>query len=87
MREAPIQKKVKDNLTLQGWLVVKCIQMSLNGWPDLQAHKNGRTIFVECKRPGKEPDELQLYRHCQLRKVGFDVYIINDITTAKNFTP
>lgn len=73
MLESKIQSGIKKALEKSGWLVVKIIQCSLNGWTDLQAHKNSITIFIECKQVGKKPTELQLYRHEQLRKHGFEV--------------
>ena len=74
--ESIIQKKVIKQLEDDGWLVVKIIQTNMNGWPDLQAHKEGRTVFIECKSNGKQPGALQKYRHAQLRQQGFDVKVI-----------
>lgn len=79
MRENIIQKSVQTKYEKDGWLVVKIIQTTLNGWPDLQCHKNGQTIFIECKSPGKKPQPLQLYRHQQLRELGFTVLVIDSI--------
>jgi hypothetical protein len=83
MLEAAIQTKIKKELEKHGWLVVKIIQASLNGWTDLQALRNKRIVFIECKQPGKTPSDLQLYRHRQLRDQGFEVIgcatSINDI--------
>lgn len=76
MLESVIQKRVRLRYEADGWLVVKILQCTLNGWPDLQCHKNGVTEFVECKRPGEKPTELQLYRHQQLRKQGFKVLVL-----------
>ena len=77
MLEKQVQAKVKKMLTDRGWLVVKIMSCSLPGWPDLQAHKDGRTIFVECKAPGKKPTPLQLYRHEALRATGFEVFVVD----------
>lgn len=80
MRESEIQSKIIKRLEKEGWLVVKIITCTLNGWPDLQAHKNGRTVFIEVKAPGKKPAPLQEYRHKKLREQGFTVLVIDDIT-------
>lgn len=77
MKETSVQSRVIDVYTSNGWLVVKILQCTLNGWPDLQAHKDGVTIFIECKRPGERPTPLQLYRHKQLRGAGFEVLVID----------
>ena len=35
--------------------------------------------FVELKAPGKKPRALQLARHRLLRRLGFKVYVIDEI--------
>ena len=57
-------------------MVVKLIQTNCNGIPDLMCLKNGKTIFVEVKQPGREPTELQKYRHAELIKQGFQVHVL-----------
>jgi hypothetical protein len=56
---------------------VKIKLCSLNGWPDQQAHKNKKTVFLEIKDKGKKADPLQDYRHRQLRAQGFAVFTID----------
>lgn len=63
----------------EGWLVVKILQCTKNGWPDLQAHRAGITEFIETKATGKTVSELQKYRHKQLREQGFIVHTIDKI--------
>jgi hypothetical protein len=75
MRESQIQTRIKLSLEKAGWLVVKIIQTSQNGWPDLQAHKDGKTLFIECKTTTTKPTDLQLYVHNKLRKQGFEVIV------------
>ena len=80
--ESKIQEKIVKNLERRGWYVVKIIQCTKNGWPDLQAVKDGKTVYIEVKDIGKEPDPLQLMRHKELRSAGAAVYV----TDNKNFT-
>jgi Holliday junction resolvase len=77
MRESILQKKIIKKLEQAGWLVVKIIQSTKNGWPDLQCHRGGETIFIECKSKTKKPTRLQMYRHNQLRRHGFIVFVID----------
>jgi hypothetical protein len=77
LSESTIQKKVIQRYEREGWLVVKIIQTTLNGWPDLQCHKDGQTLFIECKSPAGRLSPLQNHRHTQLRKQGFTVLIID----------
>lgn len=79
MLESAIQTKIKKWLEARGWIVVKCITMSKNGWPDLQAHRFSQTIFVETKQAGKQPTPLQHYMHQLLRKEGFTVVIAHEL--------
>lgn len=78
LQESIIQKQVKHTYEQHGWLVNKIIQSTLNGWPDLQCHKDGVTLFIECKGSRGKVSEIQAYRHQQLRKQGFEVLIINN---------
>ena len=78
--EAQIQAEIVRELRRQGWLVNKLVQTTLNGSPDLIAHKDGRTVYIEVKRPGQKPRPLQDYRHRELRSHGIDIYVLVDIS-------
>jgi len=78
-KESIIQRKVISQYEAAGWLVVKIIQCTKNGWPDLQCHRNGVTLFIETKSTGKKLSPLQAYRHKKLREQGFTVLIIDNI--------
>jgi hypothetical protein len=84
LKESIIQTKVRQYFERDGWLVVKIIQASKNGWPDLQCHKNGKTVFIETKTENGIVSPLQFYRHEQLMKQGFEVYIIRNINEIHN---
>jgi len=77
MLESIIQKKIINKYEKNGWFVVKLIQTNKNGMPDLMCLRNKEALFIEVKRKGCKPTELQLYRHEQLRKQGFEVKIID----------
>ena len=52
----------------------------MDGMPDrLVLLPQGHIGFVEVKTPGEKPRPLQLHRHEQLRRLGFQVYVLNDI--------
>ena len=74
--ESKIQSNIKARFERAGWMVVKLIQTNCNGIPDLMCLKNGKTIFIEVKQPGREPTELQKYRHAELIKQGFTVHVM-----------
>jgi Holliday junction resolvase len=74
--ESKIQTNIKHRFEKAGWLVVKLIQTNCNGIPDLMCLKNGKTIFIEVKQPGREQTELQKFRHTQLIQAGFQVFVL-----------
>lgn len=57
--------------------------MSLNGWPDVQAHKDGETLFIEFKAQGKNPKPLQSVRHMQLQYQGFEILVIDNVNDPR----
>jgi len=79
MTEQRIQKKITDQLTNDGWFVIKLMKTSINGIPDLMALKNGTTKFIEVKKPRGIISEIQKYRIKQLRKQGFEAVVMDGI--------
>lgn len=79
MIESALKSNCKKQLIRWGWLVVHLIQTNHNGWPDTQIFRNGKTLFIEFKIPGKQPRPLQLYRHRKLREQGFETLIVHRI--------
>ncbi len=75
MLESAIQTQIRDALKKSGWIVIKLIQTSVNGVPDLLCLKAGRTVFIEVKQPGKYSTHLQRVRHSQLKAEGFEVIV------------
>jgi Holliday junction resolvase len=76
--EQQIQTAIMEKLRAAGWYVNKLIVTSLVGVPDLIAHKEGRTMYIEVKRPGKMPTELQEHRMQELGKYGVNVMVCSD---------
>jgi len=81
MTEQQIQKKITDQLTNDGWFVIKLMKTSINGIPDLMALKNGTTKFIEVKKPRGVISEIQKYRIKQLRKQGFEAVVMDGINS------
>jgi len=79
MLESQIQSKIKSTLEKRGWLVIKLIQTTHNGIPDLLCLKDSHTVFIEVKRPGLNPTPLQSYRHQELLKQGFQTIIATSL--------
>lgn len=56
-------------------LVRKMNGLGYAAWPDRMVLHEGRTVFIEFKRPGCKPTELQAHLHAHLCKSGFDVVV------------
>ena len=78
LSESSLQNKIRSKLIKEGWNVIKIIQLSKNGYPDLMALKNGKVIFIEVKRPKAKPRPLQLHRLKELTDNGFTAYWTDD---------
>ena len=82
--ESKLQSKIIKLLEADGWLVVKTIQLSKNGYPDLFAFKKGVTIFTEVKKPNGVRSKIQEYRIKELKKEGFNAEFIDSMDGLKN---
>ena len=62
-----------------GGIAPKFTSPGFDGMPDrLILLPFGKFAFAELKAPGKKPRPLQLARHRMLRKLGFQVYVLDD---------
>jgi Holliday junction resolvase len=85
--ESKLQAKIIHDLKSEGWLVNKIMLCSNQGWPDVEAYRQRRIIFIEVKSKGKKAAPLQEYRHKQLRDQGFEVYVIDSWEIYLNIKP
>ena len=79
---AALKKRVKE----LGGMIEKFTSPARRSVPDeLITLPGGRIIFVECKRPGKEPTVKQAKDHKRRRDLGCDVRVISTIEAARAF--
>lgn len=79
MREKDIEQKLVQAVKLRNGICPKFTSANYNGMPDrLVLLPYGKLAFVELKAPGKKSRALQLSRHMLLRRLGFNVFTIND---------
>lgn len=81
--EQQIQTEIIKYASLNNWLVVNTIKLSISGMPDLFLFKNGTTIFIEVKNETGKQSELQKVRQRQLQKQGFICEVIRSIDQFK----
>lgn len=79
MREKIIEQKLVTAVKKHGGICPKFTSPGFDGMPDrLLLLPHGRFAFVEVKAPGEKPRPLQLARHGMLRKLGYQVYVLDD---------
>ncbi|WP_423243621.1 VRR-NUC domain-containing protein [Clostridium tyrobutyricum] len=80
LREKEIEHKLVIVVKMMGGICPKLASPGFDGMPDrlvlLPKRKFG---LVEVKAPGEKPRPLQIARHKLLRKLGFQVYVLDDI--------
>jgi len=85
-RESEIRAQVKEFLEWQGWFVFYHLQGlgSYPGLPDLQAVKDGRTIYIEIKRPGGRQSARQKKFQQDLEAAGGQYILVKKIEDFKS---
>ena len=80
MREKVIEQKLVAEVKKAGGICPKWVSPGFDGVPDrIAMFPGGKIAFVEVKAPGEKPRPLQRARHELLRKLGFRVYILDEI--------
>ena len=80
MREKVIEQKLVAEVKKAGGICPKWVAPGFDGVPDrIAMFPNGKIAFVEVKAPGEKPRTLQRARHELLRKLGFRVYVLDEI--------
>ena len=82
MREKVIEHHLVMETEKAGGKAVKLVSPSFAGMPDrLILLADGKMGFVEVKAPGQKPRPLQLKRHAMLRRLGYQVFVLDAIET------
>ena len=80
MRESEIERILVKKVMIDGGICLKWVCPSFNGMPDrLIFLPNGHFGMVELKANGQKPRALQLARYKMLKRLGFKVYVIDDV--------
>ena len=80
MREKTVEQKLVSEVKKAGGICPKWVAPGFDGVPDrIAMFPGGRIAFVEVKAPGEKPRPLQAARHELLRRLGFRLYILDEI--------
>lgn len=87
MREKTVEKRLHDEIKKIGGRAYKLSAAVDAGMPDrLVCFPGGRLVFVETKRPvGGRLSKMQAYRHAELRRMGFEVRVVNTTELVMEF--
>jgi len=78
--EKRIESKFKESVKAKGGWAIKLLPFNLNGLPDrIALLPGGKLFFAEIKKPGEVASPLQMSVHKKLRKLGFEVYVIDHV--------
>ena len=76
--EKVLEVKLRKEVESHGWMALKLLSQLHRGLPDrLILAEYGITFFAEIKTTGKKPTRLQKHCHELLRKLGFQVFVID----------
>ena len=77
MLESTVERHLREEAK---GMALKFVSHSMNGVPDrIVLMPDGKMAFVELKAPGKKPRPLQLKRKRMLERLGFPVYVVDNI--------
>jgi hypothetical protein len=83
-REKDIEGRLVAEVRKTGGLCLKFISPGWSGAPDrICLWPDGEVVFVELKRPGGKVRPLQERRAEQLRKLGFEVLVVDSTEKIK----
>ena len=84
MRESLIQGAIRAHLINEGWFVVKLINTSKPGMPDLMAIKDGKVVFFEVKTDKGRVSKLQEYHIEGLNNMGVPAHVVRSVSQVKD---
>lgn len=80
--ESELERDHRSRAIEAGWMVVKIMRASPNGFPDRLYLRDGRYVLIEWKRPGKPATPQQIKRHKEIRAHGGEVYVVDNVVEA-----
>lgn len=79
MRERQVEQKLVRAVKARGGICPKFVSPGFDGMPDRIVLLPGKHFgFVEVKASGEVPRPLQVYRHRLMKRLGFQVYVLDD---------
>lgn len=82
--EKALEARLRKEVESHGWMALKLLSQLHRGLPDrLVLADYGLAFFAEIKSTGKKPTGLQKHCHEALRRLGFQVFIIDSMESLE----
>lgn len=78
MTEAPLQEWACDRAEQAGWFYRRVKWVGRRNAPDNVFAKDGRTVWIEFKRPGGKPRPGQEREIERMRDAGMEVHVVDN---------
>ena len=85
MIENQVERHLHSRIGLIGGLCLKFTSPGTAGVPDRIIIHEGRTMFVELKRPGENPRPLQVTVFRQMKREGAFIYVLSSKEQVDQF--
>lgn len=82
-KESDLQADIIEHAHIRGWFCQKVQFVGRRGCQDVVAIRGGRTVWIEVKRPGKEPTKQQALVAREMKEKGAEVYAVENLIDAK----
>ena len=84
MKEKTLEAKLVKSVKAMGGIAPKFVSPNFDGMPDrLVLLPKGKIAFVEVKRNSIKPRPLQTARHNLLKRLGFNVFVLDNESQIK----
>lgn len=80
--ETDIEGKAVKYAEERGWWAAKFVSPGRRGVPDRIFIRDGRVLFIEFKKDGKEPTAQQLKKHRDMVAHGAEVHWVHNLKQA-----
>ena len=78
------QTKLIKHWQSKGYTVINLVKVTPSGLPDLIALKPNEVVFIESKEVWDKLSPLQIIKIKMLNKIGFTVYVNQELWNYKN---
>lgn len=84
--EKDVEKRLVQGVEKRGGMCIKMLCYLFSGLPDREVLLPGwPAVFVELKSTGKKPRKIQKAVHERMRKIGFEVLVIDTFEQVDEF--